>query len=56
MKSIGSLEKCEVCGREILVERIVNGVNHTLQVIITCWECLSKEAKQKAKGMYRVTK
>jgi nitrogenase molybdenum-iron protein alpha/beta subunit len=35
-------EKCGKCGREILVETILFGMDHTANIIVTCKECLKK--------------
>ena len=32
---------CEKCGRQILVRELVNGAPHTLQLVATCWGCLT---------------
>ena len=47
-RKLGQLVKCEKCGRKILVERALLGVNHTLDIKATCWECLTSKAKGKA--------
>ena len=36
---------CNVCGKQFLVERIMIGVNHTANMIITCKECISLTEK-----------
>jgi hypothetical protein len=50
----GSLEKCHICGRKILVERSVNGTDHTLAAIVNCWDCLPERAKAQAREMYKI--
>ena len=37
------LGKCEICGREILIEIFRFGVSHTANVQINCKECLKKK-------------
>jgi hypothetical protein len=49
--SEGHLLQCK-CGRQVLVEIILVGVSHNVKVIITCWECLSQEAQQRAFDLY----
>jgi len=34
--------KCIVCGREFVVERILIGVDHTVDLHVTCKECVLK--------------
>ena len=51
---VGKLACCHKCGRKILVERALIGVNHTLDVIATCWECLDEETQEKAKDTYKL--
>lgn len=50
----GSLVKCSKCGREILVERGLIGVDHTIEIFVTCWECLDTGTKQKAIKKYKL--
>lgn len=54
MSSIGQIIKCEVCGRKFLVERIMVGVNHTAEILVTCLECLDDKAKVKTKELYNI--
>lgn len=35
--------KCEICGKEFLVERILVGTDHTIGIIVSCKECLQKK-------------
>jgi len=35
--------KCNVCGREFLVERVLFGFDHTMDTLVTCKECLKKK-------------
>ena len=39
--------KCEKCGRKILVEIVLMGVNHNMAVIATCAKCLKKKGPMK---------
>lgn len=34
--------KCQKCGKEFLVERLLIGVDHTTDIIVSCKECLQK--------------
>ena len=54
MVSHGTLGKCEVCGRKVLLENILCGVSHTVQIIVHCWDCCSDEVKEKARAMYKI--
>lgn len=51
---VGRLVECSECGREILVERGLIGVNHTLEVIATCWDCLDGQARKRAIERYKL--
>ena len=42
-----SFEKCSICGRRFLVERILFGANHTSSIIITCRRHLLKKGISK---------
>jgi hypothetical protein len=48
----GHLVQCYTCGREILVRIILAEVSHSSLVIARCWECLDREAKQRAISQY----
>lgn len=37
-----TIRKCSSCGREILVERLLLGTDHTAGIIVSCKECLKK--------------
>lgn len=41
-----SFEKCSHCGREMLVERQLIGVDHTISILVSCKECLRKRGCQ----------
>ena len=56
MNTIGSVEKCGTCQREILVEQILIGTNHTAGILLTCWSCLKDEMKAKAETLYGLEK
>ena len=51
---IGEIKNCGKCQRKILVERVMCGVNHTIGIIITCWDCLPSEAIDKARKLYNI--
>lgn len=48
MQTTGTVVECPKCKREILVERVLLGSDHTLRVIATCWTCLDQEQKNYA--------
>ena len=50
--TMGYLRKCKVCGKLILVEEIINGSSHTMDIIVNCWECCPDDVKQRAREMY----
>jgi DNA-directed RNA polymerase subunit RPC12/RpoP len=37
-----NFQKCSKCGREFLVEKVLFGIDHTVDTIVTCKECLAK--------------
>jgi len=39
METIGNIRQCNTCGRKFLIEQVLFGINHTLDTIVTCWEC-----------------
>jgi len=45
---VGELLKCYVCKREILVERVLLGIDHNFVTTATCWNCLDSKTKNKA--------
>lgn len=51
---VGELVKCEKCGREILVERGLIGIDHTFTILVSCWQCLKKESKKIARKKYQI--
>jgi len=51
---VGRLVKCSKCGRKILVERGLMGVNHTLEIIAACWDCLDGQARERAIERYKL--
>ena len=52
---VGNLAECGKCGRKILVERALIGVNHTMSTIATCWECLKPETQKEAREIYQLS-
>ena len=46
--SMGHFLKCHKCGRKIIVEFVINGTNHNMNVAATCAECvvLSEDFKK----------
>jgi hypothetical protein len=49
---VGRLVECGKCKRKILVERALMGVDHTLNLFATCWDCLKEERKDWARKRY----
>ncbi|MFX1298400.1 MAG: hypothetical protein ACFFD2_26540 [Promethearchaeota archaeon] len=52
MRQIGRIAECRVCGRKVLVEQVLEDTDHTVQLTITCWECLTPAQREKAVRMY----
>ena len=50
----GMLIKCVKCKRPILVEQAINGSDHAILTIATCWDCLDDDGKKKAKELYSI--
>jgi hypothetical protein len=48
MEFIGTVKKCGVCGREILVERVGKEIEAT-PTFVTCLGCVDKEGKERMK-------
>jgi len=42
-----SFEKCQTCGKQFLVERMLIGTEHTASIIVSCKECLKKKGLNK---------
>lgn len=53
--AIGLLKKCQKCGREFLVENFLFGTNHTADIGVVCWDCLSEEDRQTARERYKLS-
>jgi len=47
-KAVGKLIICEKCGRKILIERALNGSNHTMSMWGYCWDCMPPDEQKKA--------
>lgn len=45
---VGYYVKCKKCGRAMLVELGLFGVDHTAAVIASCWDCLDDTQKAQA--------
>jgi hypothetical protein len=50
----GQIVHCRTCGRRLLVERVLIGVNHTVETVVTCWDCLDKAAQEQARQRYQL--
>ena len=50
----GVIKQCSACKRQILVERVLIGTDHDMEIVTTCWECMSEENKQKAIEAYKL--
>ncbi|MEW6618953.1 MAG: hypothetical protein AB1422_06340 [bacterium] len=48
----GSILECPKCKRKILVERALFGIDHTLSLSVTCWDCLNKDQQEWANKRY----
>jgi len=48
----GELVKCKKCGRKILVERPMFGIDHTIKTLVTCWDCLDPKVQERTKARY----
>ena len=48
-RHMSQVAECQKCKRRILVERVLFGINHTLEMVVTCWDCLSEEEKGRVK-------
>lgn len=51
---VGTLISCPKCGRKILVERGLIGIDHSIEIFVTCWQCLNKKAQDKARNKYQI--
>jgi len=51
MKLIIDLIKCE-CGKKVLIERSVNGTNHTFRLNVFCEDCTKRIIKNSEFGDY----
>lgn len=40
--------KCKKCGNEFLVERVLMGIDHTMDIIVSCKACLKKKGLNEA--------
>ncbi len=51
----GELGKCGKCGRKLLIEQCLIGIDHTLKIIsVVCWGCLDDKSKERAKEFYHI--
>jgi hypothetical protein len=48
----GYFVECRMCHRKILVECGINGTNHNIAVLATCWDCMKEEHKKEAIKLY----
>ena len=48
----GKIHVCPVCKRHILVERGLAGIDHTIEMIVVCFDCLDEPMQQKARERY----
>ena len=51
---VGEICTCGKCGEKILVERLLCGVNHTIQTFTCCWKCVDKKEKERAIKRYGI--
>lgn len=52
MDCIGHIEKCTVCGRRVVISRILIGVDHTAGTQITCLECMPEDKRVEVEQRY----
>lgn len=50
--TIPGIAECKFCGRKSLVERVINGTDHTFATIITCAECIDNEILEAGVKVY----
>jgi hypothetical protein len=50
----GKLLACSKCQKKILVERGLIGVDHTVALTATCWECLTEDQQITARERYQI--
>lgn len=55
LPTIGRILKCEKCHRQILVEDMLIGTNHTVATVVTCWDCLTDWEKTRAREEYKIS-
>jgi hypothetical protein len=49
---VGNVLGCKKCDRKILVERALFGIDHTLDTIVVCYDCLDEDHQKKANEAY----
>ena len=49
---IGEIFKCPFCRREILVERGLGGVDHTIDTVVVCLKCLNPGLRHAVEKKY----
>jgi hypothetical protein len=50
----GYLTECGTCHKKILVECLINGTDHNLEVLANCWDCMKEEHKNNAIKLYGI--
>jgi len=50
---LGTLVACK-CGRMILIEQSLFGVNHVSSTSATCWDCMTPDQRENAVRNYRI--
>ena len=50
----GEVVRCSKCGRKVLIEQILVGIDHTSETMAVCWDCLDDQAKERAKELYHI--
>jgi len=53
---VGEIVECCKCGRRLLVERALNGTDHTLKISVTCCDCLDAGGLEKVRDFYHFDK
>lgn len=52
MDCIGHIEKCSVCGKQVVISRVLIGVDHTAGTQVICLDCLPAEERGEVAQRY----
>lgn len=54
---VGRIFACGRCGRRILVEHaLLDAVQNTIDIVVTCWDCIDDDTKKRAIEGYSISK